>query len=151
MFTGIHDADIMHNSALVNLNMVEACKKRNISRVFYSSSACMYPEHNQLDPDNPKTAEDSAYPADPDSEYGWEKLFSERGSEIAAVIIEPVAGNMGCIPPDPEWLETIRTQTQDHGALFICDEVMTGFRVAWGGAQARFDIQPDLTCLGKII
>ncbi|MGB5702136.1 MAG: aminotransferase class III-fold pyridoxal phosphate-dependent enzyme, partial [Polyangiales bacterium] len=83
--------------------------------------------------------------------YALEKLFSERGSEIAAVIIEPVAGNMGCIPPDPEWLETIRTQTQNHGALFICDEVMTGFRVAWGGAQARFDIQPDLTCLGKII
>ena len=83
--------------------------------------------------------------------YALEKLFHERGREIAAVIIEPVAGNMGCIPPDPEWLETIRTQTQNHGALFICDEVMTGFRVAWGGAQARFDIQPDLTCLGKII
>ena len=83
--------------------------------------------------------------------YALEKLFSERGSEIAAVIIEPVAGNMGCIPPDPEWLEALRTQTQEHGALFICDEVMTGFRVAWGGAQALFDIQPDLTCLGKII
>ncbi|KPK50582.1 MAG: glutamate-1-semialdehyde aminotransferase [Myxococcales bacterium SG8_38_1] len=83
--------------------------------------------------------------------YALEKLFAERGGEIAAVIIEPVAGNMGCIPPDPEWLETIRTETQNHGALFICDEVMTGFRVAWGGAQARFDIQPDLTCLGKII
>jgi len=83
--------------------------------------------------------------------YALEKLFAERGSEIAAVIIEPVAGNMGCIPPDPDWLETIRTQAQNHGALFICDEVMTGFRVAWGGAQARFDIQPDLTCLGKII
>ncbi len=78
VFTGDNDADIMHNSALINLNMVEACRKRNISRVFYSSSACMYPEHNQLDPDNPMTAEDSAYPADPDSEYGWEKLFSER-------------------------------------------------------------------------
>ena len=78
VFTGENDADIMHNSALINLNMVEACHKRNISRVFYSSSACMYPEHNQLDPDNPMTAEDSAYPADPDSEYGWEKLFSER-------------------------------------------------------------------------
>jgi nucleoside-diphosphate-sugar epimerase len=78
VFTGDNDADIMHNSALVNLNMVEACRKRNIRRVFYSSSACMYPEHNQVDPDNPKTSEDSAYPADPDSEYGWEKLFSER-------------------------------------------------------------------------
>jgi len=78
VFTGDNDADIMHNSALINLNMLEACWKRNIKRVFYSSSACMYPEHNQLDPDNPMTAEDSAYPACPDSEYGWEKLFSER-------------------------------------------------------------------------
>jgi nucleoside-diphosphate-sugar epimerase len=78
IFTGDNDADIMHNSALINLNMLEACHKRNITRVFYSSSACIYPEFNQLDPDNPKTAEDSAYPADPDSEYGWEKLFSER-------------------------------------------------------------------------
>lgn len=78
VFTGENDADIMHNSALINLNMLEACQKRNIKRVFYSSSACMYPEHNQLDPENPKTAEDTAYPANPDSEYGWEKLFSER-------------------------------------------------------------------------
>ena len=78
VFTGEHDADIMHNSALINLNMVEAAIKRNCKRFFYSSSACMYPEYNQLDPDNPKTAEDTAYPAQPDSEYGWEKLFSER-------------------------------------------------------------------------
>lgn len=78
VFTGENDADIMHNSALINLNMLEACWKRNCKRIFYSSSACMYPEHNQLDPDNPMTAEDSAYPANPDSEYGWEKLFSER-------------------------------------------------------------------------
>lgn len=78
VFTGENDANIMHNSALINLNVLEACWKRNCKRIFYSSSACMYPEHNQLDPDNPMTAEDSAYPADPDSEYGWEKLFSER-------------------------------------------------------------------------
>jgi GDP-D-mannose 3',5'-epimerase len=78
VFTGENDADIMHNSALINLNMIEACWKRNCKRIFYSSSACMYPERNQLDPDNPMTAEDSAYPADPDSDYGWEKLFSER-------------------------------------------------------------------------
>lgn len=78
VFTGENDADIMHNSALVNLNIAhEACKK-GVKRVFYSSSACMYPEHNQLDPDNPNCVEDSAYPANPDSEYGWEKLFSER-------------------------------------------------------------------------
>lgn len=78
IFTGENDADIMHNSATINLNVLDACRKRNISRVFYSSSACMYPAHNQEDPDNPNCAEDSAYPANPDSEYGWEKLFSER-------------------------------------------------------------------------
>ncbi len=78
VFVGEHDADIMHNSAAINLNMLEACKNRTIKRIFYSSSACMYPQHNQLDPNAPVTREDSAYPADPDSEYGWEKLFSER-------------------------------------------------------------------------
>lgn len=78
IFTGENDADIMHNSAIINLNMLHACHKRNIKNIFYSSSACMYPEHNQLDPDNPNCREDSAYPANPDSEYGWEKLFSER-------------------------------------------------------------------------
>ena len=78
IFTGENDADIMHNSATINLNVLEACRKRNNKKIFYSSSACMYPEHNQLDPDNPNCAEDSAYPANPDSEYGWEKLFSER-------------------------------------------------------------------------
>jgi GDP-D-mannose 3',5'-epimerase len=78
IFTGEHDADIMHNSATINLNVADAAHKRNIRRVFYSSSACMYPAHNQEDPDNPNCAESSAYPAAPDSEYGWEKLFSER-------------------------------------------------------------------------
>jgi len=78
VFTGENDADIMHNSGLINLNMLEACFRRNSRKIFYSSSACMYPEYNQTDPDNPKTSEDSAYPAQPDSEYGWEKLFSER-------------------------------------------------------------------------
>lgn len=78
VFTGENDADIMHNSALINLNMVEASVKAGVKKIFYSSSACMYPERNQLDPDNPNCAEDSAYPAAPDSEYGWEKLFSER-------------------------------------------------------------------------
>ncbi len=78
VFTGDNDADIMHNSALINLNVLEACLKRKVKKVFYSSSACIYPKYNQEDPDNPKTAEDSAYPANPDSEYGWEKLFSER-------------------------------------------------------------------------
>lgn len=78
IFTGENDADIMRNSASTNINVLEACHKRNIKRVFYSSSACMYPAHNQVDPDNPNCAESSAYPANPDSEYGWEKLFSER-------------------------------------------------------------------------
>jgi GDP-D-mannose 3', 5'-epimerase len=78
IFTGENDADIMHNSATINLNVVDCCYRRNIKRVFYSSSACMYPEHNQIDPDNPRCDEESAYPANPDSEYGWEKLFSER-------------------------------------------------------------------------
>ena len=78
VFTGDNDSDIMHNSALCNLNVLEEIKNKGIKKVFYSSSACMYPEYNQMDPDNPKCSEDSAYPAAPDSEYGWEKLFSER-------------------------------------------------------------------------
>jgi GDP-D-mannose 3',5'-epimerase len=78
IFTGEHDADIMHNSATVNLNVADVAHKRNIKRLFYSSSACIYPAYNQEDPDNPNCAENSAYPAAPDSEYGWEKLFSER-------------------------------------------------------------------------
>lgn len=73
-----HDAEIMHDSALINLNVVEECRKQNVKKVLYTSSACIYPEHNQLDPTNPLCTEDSAYPANPDSEYGWEKLFSER-------------------------------------------------------------------------
>ena len=78
VFTGENDYDIMHNSALINLNILEAIRLKGCNRIFYSSSACMYPEHNQLDPDNPNCEESSAYPANPDSEYGWEKLFSER-------------------------------------------------------------------------
>src|SRR6516164_9663540 len=78
IFTGEHDADVMHNSATINLNMLDVCHKRNIKKIFYSSSACMYPAYNQKDPLNPNCSEDSAYPAAPDSEYGWEKLFSER-------------------------------------------------------------------------
>jgi len=84
VFTGDNDADIMHNSCTVNLNVLESVRKFNditgwnTTKIFYSGSACMYPEHNQLDPDNPDCREESAYPAAPDSEYGWEKLFSER-------------------------------------------------------------------------
>jgi GDP-D-mannose 3',5'-epimerase len=84
VFTGENDADIMHNSAVINLNVLNAqvlLNKEfgiNKTKIFYSSSACMYPEHNQMDPSNPNCEESSAYPANPDSEYGWEKLFSER-------------------------------------------------------------------------
>lgn len=78
VFSGENDSEIMHNSALINLHVCDVCVKKKIKKVFYSSSACMYPEHNQLDPNNPNCEESSAYPANPDSEYGWEKLFSER-------------------------------------------------------------------------
>ena len=78
IFTGHHDADVMHNSAAINLNVLDLCARRGISDVFFSSSACIYPAYNQASPDSPNCAEDSAYPANPDSDYGWEKLFSER-------------------------------------------------------------------------
>lgn len=78
IFTGLHDADVMYNSAMINLNVAKEASEKGISKLFYSSSACMYPENNQLDANNPNCVEDSAYPANPDSEYGWEKLFSER-------------------------------------------------------------------------
>ncbi len=78
IFTGSHDADVMHNSATINLNVAHYGQIAGVKKIFYSSSACMYPEYNQMDPDNPKLSEESAYPAAPDSEYGWEKLFSER-------------------------------------------------------------------------
>ena len=78
IFTGENDADVMHNSAIINLHVAKQAVESKVGKVFYSSSACMYPEHNQMDPDNPNCEESSAYPADPDSEYGWEKLFSER-------------------------------------------------------------------------
>lgn len=78
IFTGEHDAEVMHNSALINLNTLECGRKANVRKYFYSSSACIYPEYNQRDPSSPKCSEESAYPAAPDSEYGWEKLFGER-------------------------------------------------------------------------
>lgn len=78
IFTAEHDADVMHNSAKINLNIADECRRQSAARVFYSSSACIYPAHNQEDPKNPNCAEGSAYPAAPDSDYGWEKLFSER-------------------------------------------------------------------------
>jgi len=77
--------------------------------------------------------------------------FAEHGDKIAAAIFEPVVGNMGCVPPNDEFLRTLREETRQHGALLICDEVMTGFRVAYGGAQSIYGIDPDLTTLGKIV
>lgn len=78
IFTGEHDVEIVHNSAMINLNVIDCARRRNINNIFFSSSACVYPKENQQDPDNPICAESSAYPANPDSEYGWEKLFAER-------------------------------------------------------------------------
>lgn len=104
IFTGEHDACVMHNSATINLNMLEASRNAKIHKIFYSSSACIYPERNQLNPDNPKCSEDSAYPAAPDSEYGWEKLFSERlymayhrnyGMEVHIVRFHNIFGEEG--------------------------------------------------------
>lgn len=104
IFTGENDADVMHNSCSINLNMLDVCRKRNIKRIFYSSSACIYPEHNQLDPENPNCSEESAYPANPDSEYGWEKLFSERmylaykrnfGMEVRIARLHNIFGPLG--------------------------------------------------------
>ncbi len=104
VFTGNNDADIMHNSALINLNIAHEASKKDVGRVFYSSSACMYPEHNQMDPDNPNCVEESAYPANPDSDYGWEKLFSERvflafmrnyGLEVRIARFHNIFGEMG--------------------------------------------------------
>ena len=78
IFTGLNDADILHNSALINLNILHEMTFKKVKKIFYTSSACIYPGRNQTDPDNPLMSEESAYPADPDCEYGWEKLFSEH-------------------------------------------------------------------------
>lgn len=109
VFTGENDADIMHNSATINLNVLEAQHKFNVlkdtnkTKIFYSGSACMYPEYNQLDPDNPDCREESAYPANPDSEYGWEKLFSERLFLLIIVTTGCLFGSLGIIISlDPE-------------------------------------------------
>ncbi len=103
-FIAFHDAEIMHDSVLINVNVLEKCRETQAKKVFYTSSACIYPEYNQLDPNNPQCAEDSAYPAAPDTEYGWEKLFSERlylsyardyGMDVRIVRLHNVFGPMG--------------------------------------------------------
>lgn len=154
VFTGEHDADIMHNSAMINLNVLEALKEaasktgRNDTKIFYSGSACMYPEHNQLDPENPNLEESSAYPANPDSEYGWEKLFSERlylsyhrnyGIPIAIARYHNIYGPLGTwdggrekapaalcrkiaqLPPEGGQIEVWGDGTQTRSFLFVDD------------------------------
>lgn len=104
LFTGENDANIMHSSSLINLHIAQEASKKSVKRLFYSSSACIYPEHNQLDPENPNCEESSAYPAHPDSEYGWEKLFSERlflsfqrnyGLDVRIARFHNIFGHMG--------------------------------------------------------
>lgn len=151
LFTGENDADVMHNSAMINLNMLDACRRRNIKRIFYSSSACVYPEYNQMDPDNPKCSEDSTYPAAPDSEYGWEKLFSERlylsyfrnhGIEVRIARYHNIFGPEGtwtggrekspaalcrkvAMAPDGGWIEMWGDGKQTRSFLYI-DECLEG-------------------------
>jgi nucleoside-diphosphate-sugar epimerase len=137
IFTGENDADIMHNSGTINLNVLDACRKRLIPRVFYSSSACIYPAYNQLDPDNPNCEESSAYPAAPDSEYGWEKLFSERlyltyarchGMEVRVARYHNIFG------PEGTW-----TGGREKAPAAMCRKIATtpdGGRIdIWGDGQ----------------
>ncbi len=140
VFTGENDASIMHNSAQINLNALEACRKRNIKNIFYSSSACIYPEYNQINPDSPNCAENSAYPAAPDSEYGWEKLFSERlylaykknfGLNVKIARFHNIFG------PEGTW-----TGGKEKSPAAICRKVAEaedgGFIEVWGdGKQTR--------------
>lgn len=153
VFTGENDADIMHNSALCNLNVLDEARKKGVKRIFYSSSACMYPEYNQLDPENPKCSEDSAYPAAPDSEYGWEKLFSERlfltyqrncGMEVRVARFHNIFGPQGtwhggrekapaaiarkvAVAKDGDTIEVWGDGKQTRSFLFV-DECVDGIR-----------------------
>jgi nucleoside-diphosphate-sugar epimerase len=137
IFTGEHDADIMHNSAMINLNVLDSMRKYGVKKVLYTSSACVYPERNQLDPDNPNCEETSAYPAAPDSEYGWEKLFSERlymsyrrnyGIECRIVRFHNVFGPLG------SW-----NNGKEKAPAALCRKVLMGNEIeVWGdGNQTR--------------
>lgn len=162
IFTGEHDADIMYNSVQINLNILDNCKRHKIKKVFYSSSACMYPEHNQTDPNNPDLSEDSAYPANPDSEYGWEKLFSERlymtyarnyGIECRIARFHNVFGPRGswnngkekspaalcrkvALADDGDTIEIWGPGTQTRSFLYI-DECIEGIHTIMEGDVAR--------------
>ena len=153
VFTGENDANIMHNSAQINLNVLDACHRRNSKRIFYSSSACIYPAHNQTDPDNPNCAEDSAYPANPDSDYGLEKLFSERlylafnrnyGMEVRIARYHNIFG------PEGTW-----QGGREKAPAAICRKVVTtedgGEIEIWGdGMQTRSFLYIDECLEGTI-
>jgi nucleoside-diphosphate-sugar epimerase len=152
IFTGENDANVMHNSAMINLNVAHEAVKKSVKRVFYSSSACMYPEHNQLDPDNPNCEESSAYPANPDSEYGWEKLFSERlysafgrnyGLSVRIARFHNIFGPMGT------W-----TGGKEKAPAAMCRkvaEIETGEIEVWGdGNQTRSFLYID-ECVDAVL
>lgn len=140
IFTGNNDAEIMHNSAIINLNILHEMVFKKIKKIFYSSSACIYPAHNQEDPDNPVMSEESAYPAAPDSEYGWEKLFSERlyatfarnhGIDVRIARLHNVFG------PESAW-----TGGREKAPAALCRKVAqcddSGIIDVWGpGTQTR--------------
>jgi nucleoside-diphosphate-sugar epimerase len=152
IFTGEHDADVMHNSATINLNILHYSRLNSVKKIFYSSSACIYPEYNQMDPDNPKCSEDSAYPAAPDSEYGWEKLFSERlyhsyyrnyGLEVRVARFHNIFG------PEGTW-----TGGREKAPAAMCRKVaetdLDGSIEIWGdGKQTRSFLYID-DCLEAI-
>jgi nucleoside-diphosphate-sugar epimerase len=153
IFTGNNDANVMHNSALINLNVAYEAALQKAKRVFYSSSACMYPEHNQLDVNNPNCEESSAYPANPDSEYGWEKLFSERlflafsrnyGLEVRIARYHNVYGPYGTWTGGKEKAPAAMcrkaAETQDGGSIEV-----------WGdGQQTRSFLYID-ECIDKTL
>jgi GDP-D-mannose 3', 5'-epimerase len=151
IFTGENDANVMHNSALINLNVAYEASKKSAKRVFYSSSACMYPEHNQLDPNNPNCEESSAYPANPDSEYGWEKLFSERlflsfmrnyGLEVRVARFHNIFG------PQGTW-----TGGKEKAPAAMCRKAAesTGELEVWGdGSQTRSFLYID-DCIEAVL
>lgn len=153
IFTGEHDADIMHNSATINLNVLDRAHKRNIHRVFYSSSACMYPAYNQEDPDNPNCEESSAYPAAPDSEYGWEKLFSERlylAYNRNHGMVNRVARYHNIFGPEGTW-----TGGKEKAPAAVCRKVATaannGEIEIWGpGTQTRSFLYIDECVEGTV-
>ncbi|MBH79100.1 MAG: NAD-dependent dehydratase [Gammaproteobacteria bacterium] len=177
IFTGDNDASILHNSAVINLNVLEACRRRDIGKVFYASSACVYPEHNQLDPLNPNCEESSAYPANPDSEYGWEKLFSERlylsyarnyGLEVRIARFHNIFGELStwqggkekvpaalcrkiALAADGETIEVWGDGTQTRSFLYI-DECMEGIlRLMRSGWSGPVNIGSDeMVCINEL-